>query len=104
MNPNEPTSCPACEDGTCLEHETETPEETDDAVSLATKEELLKTRRDVARSVKRLNRAIKAARAKTPAPDPIPTDPLPSPPAPPKHNDVTRLGLRFLDGCRRKGK
>jgi hypothetical protein len=99
------TSCPACEEGGCLEHQAEAPAPAPAPGSdFVTRAELEKTRKDVARSTKRLNRAIKAAREQAPPPEPLPADPLPAPAPPRKHSDVTKLGLRFLDSCRRKGK
>ncbi len=109
--------CVACESGECLEHqvsagEPPTPAEVPGepagappvSETAALRAELDRTRKSVAKTVKRFNRAMKEARKQAPPPEPIEEVPANPPPPERKHSDVTKLGLRFLDSCRRKGK
>ena len=115
----EGTNCPACEEGGCLEHQSSgssagsaegdggrgsTPPGTpSDAV---TRNELHQFRKKVARSVKRLNRAVKQARREQ-REEPTGVEPPPEPPTPQpgserRMSDVAKLGLGVFRSCRRK--
>lgn len=102
MNPS--TSCPACEEGTCLEHqapsEAAPPSHAENAV---TREELNQFRKKVAKSVKRLNRGIKEARRQRQEPK-VGVEDAPEPqPAPGKRmSDAAKLGLGVFRSCKRK--
>ena len=111
------TNCVACESGECLEHQVSgehplspghEPEDpaggTPASETAVLRAELERTRKTVAKTVRRFNKAMKEARKTTPPPDPIEEVPPPVEPPSRKHSDVTKLGLRFLDSCRRQGK
>lgn len=110
---NEQVNCVACESGECLEHGAHeesivpapapAPAQAEGAV---TREELQKFRKKVAKSVKRLNRAVKEARQQR-TEQPTGVEPSPDTPAPPpaperRMSDAAKLGLGVFRSCRKK--
>jgi len=98
-------NCPACEEGTCLEHGTPDAPAPASAPDAVTREELQVLRKKVAKSVKRLNRAIKEARRERAEP-PVGITPSTEPealPEPPQRrmSDAARLGLGVFRSCKR---
>jgi hypothetical protein len=104
--------CPACETGECLEHQSSgappTPASPSVPVSSAgsegvTRDELHRFRKKVAKSVKRLNRAMKEARRERKE-DEAGVEPAPEPEAPPQRrmSDAAKLGLGVFRSCKRK--
>jgi hypothetical protein len=106
--------CPACETGECLEHGENLPPSSPDAgpgdrgghpvhEDVVTREELHKFRKKVAKSVKRLNRAVKEARRER-AEASTGVEPPPEPATPPQKrmSDAAKLGLGVFRSCKRK--
>ena len=104
--------CLACESGECLEHgAVATPPPLDASGPVpagggsdgVTRDELHKFRRKVAKSVKRLNRAVKDARRERKEAE-AGVEPPEVPPAPPQKrmSDAAKLGLGVFRSCKRK--
>lgn len=104
--------CVACESGECLEHgePINAPDDPGPGVSAGEgpasdelRQELKKFKGKVAKSVRRLNRAIKEARSEHREPETgVEVPPEPQPVPGPKMSDAAKLGLGVMRSCRRK--
>jgi len=106
--------CPACDCGECLEHGSvllvtppvdapSGPVPGGGGSDGVTREELHRFRKKVAKSVKRLNRAMKEARKERKEAD-AGVEPTPEPETQPQRrmNDAAKLGLGVFRSCKRK--